>query len=127
MYDNRLWPESVRESAEVKFYEKNPLDTTKMSARFMMRLGPFLSKSLESARQLTTPILVIQGGADVLTLPAGAHKLLSFLGSKDKTIKTFPDADHFFYHTIFPKSIFRDDPVKREQVSAVVGDWIRAH
>ncbi len=81
--------------------------------------------------RVTTPTLIVQGGADVLALPIGAQKLLGGLAAKDKTLKTLADADHFFYHTIFPKSFskssFQDDKGKRQQVIATVSDWIRAH
>jgi alpha-beta hydrolase superfamily lysophospholipase len=125
---DNMWPESVRNSEDVKFFNENPLDTPAMSARFVMRgLAPVLNKTLENATRVTVPTLVMQGEADPLVLLVGARKLLDRLAAKDKTLKTFTDADHFFYHTIFPKQSSQDDPAKIRQVIATVSDWIRAH
>ena len=121
-------PESLKNSDEIKFFNENPLDTPGMSARLAIRgLAPLLNKTLENAARVTTPTLVLQSEADTYALPIGAKKLLSALASKDKTLKTFTDADHFFYHTIYPESSFQDDPEKRRQVTTIVSDWIRAH
>ncbi len=126
-----MWPECVRNSEEVKFYNENPLDTP-LSARFAIRgLTPFLNKTIENAMRVTTPTLIVHGGADVLALPVGAQKLLDALAAKDKILKTLADADHFFYHVIFPKSFvkssFQDNNEQRQAVIATVSDWIRAH
>ena len=66
--------------------------------------------------------MIIQGEADIHVLPEGAEKLLDRLAAEDKTLKTFPDADHRFYPLIFPKSEFQDDPAKRKQVTDAVSD-----
>jgi len=66
--------------------------------------------------------LIIQGEADIHVLPEGAKKLLDRLAAEDKTLKIFPDADHRFYHLLFPKSDFQDDAAKRKQVTDAVSD-----
>jgi hypothetical protein len=60
-------------------------------------------------------------------LPEGAKELLERLASEDKTLKTFAEADHRFFHLLFPKSDFQDDAAKKKQVTDAVSDWIKTH
>jgi alpha-beta hydrolase superfamily lysophospholipase len=128
VYSHRMWPESVRDSEDVKFFENNPLDAPGMSARFVLRgIVPLGNKTLRDAALVTVPTLIVQGEADPLVLPAGSRMLLDALGSKDKTLKTFPDADHFYYHLIFPRLAFAVYAMKCEEVVATITEWIGAH
>ncbi len=128
MRDDSIWPEAVRDSADVKFYQQNPLDAPAVSMRFAMPASRTIeSKALEYGSRTSTPTLIIQGGTDNLTLPSGAQKLLETIPAKDKSLRSFTDADHYFYHLFFPRSAFRDDPAKQKQVISAVSDWINAH
>ena len=123
-----IWPESLRDSYEVKFFNQNPLDAPAVSMRFAMPASRTMeSKGLEYGSRTRTPTLIIQGEADTLTLPSGAQKLLETIPAKDKSLRTFTDADHYFYHVLFPRSDFRDDPAKQKQVITTVSDWINVH
>jgi alpha-beta hydrolase superfamily lysophospholipase len=128
LYEHQIMPESFRKSEEYKLLSENPLNSHEESTRYIIRgVGPLQNRVLKNASRTRTPTLIIQGEADVHVLPEGAKKLLERLAAEDKTLKTFPDADHRFYHLIFPKSDFQDDPAKRKQVTDAVSDWIKAH
>ena len=128
LYGHEAMPESYRKSEEYKLLSENPLNAHGESARYMIRgVGPLQNGVLKNASRSRTPTLIIQGGADIHVLPEGAEKLLEHLAAEDKTLKTFTDADHRFYHLIFPKSDFQDDPAKRKQVTDAVSDWIKSH
>jgi alpha-beta hydrolase superfamily lysophospholipase len=123
-----IFPETIRKTEEYKLFSENPLNATAVSARYLIRgVRPLQTKALDNASRTGTPTLVIQGGADTVVLPIGAKKLLDSLAAKDKSLQTFADADHFFYHVLFRKSTFQDDPLKRKQITGAVSDWIKAH
>jgi alpha-beta hydrolase superfamily lysophospholipase len=126
--DDGIWPEAVRDSADVKFYQQNPLDAPAVSMRFAMPATRTMQgKALEYGSRTRTPTLIIQGDPDNMTLPIGAQKLLETIPAKDKSLQTFTNADHFFYHLFFPRSDFQDDPAKQKRVITTVSDWINAH
>ena len=60
-------------------------------------------------------------------LSSGAKQLYESLATKDKFIKIFPDADHFFYHALFVKITPKHEPAKRKQVTAEVKNWLKTH
>jgi alpha-beta hydrolase superfamily lysophospholipase len=126
LYGDRTMPETYRKSQEYKLISEDPLNAKGESARYIIRgVGPLQNGVLKNASRTRTPTLIIQGEADIHVLPQGAKKLFEGLAAEDKTLKTFPDADHRFYHLIFPKADFQDDPAKRKQVTEAVSDWIK--
>jgi alpha-beta hydrolase superfamily lysophospholipase len=128
LYGDREMSEAYRMSEEFKLLDENPLNARGLSARYLIGgVGPLQKDALKFASRIGTPALILQGDADIHVLPAGAKKLLDRLASKDKTLKTFGDADHRFFHLIFPVYDFQDDPAKRQQVTDVLSEWIRSH
>lgn len=57
--------------------------------------------------------------------PSGAKKIFEKLASKDKLLQTFADADHYFYHVIFPKVTSKYDSGKKKQVTNTISDWLK--
>jgi alpha-beta hydrolase superfamily lysophospholipase len=85
-----------------------------------------VEKALENASRIDKPTLILQGEADDVALPIGAKRLYESLRTEEKTIRTFPDADHGFlshYATFSAKY----DLAKREHAFSVVKDWLRTH
>ena len=66
-------------------------------------------------------------GPDDLDLTIGARKLFENLAAKDKSLRTFPDADHWFYHAMFPQVTAKYGQEKREQVFSTMKDWLKRH
>jgi len=84
-------------------------------------------KALQNASRIEKPTLIIQGERDKIVLLSGAKRLFESLAAKDKSIQTFPDADHYFYHGLFLKVTEKHDPAKRKLVTSVVRDWLKTH
>lgn len=87
-----------RDSAVVKAYSEDPLvNQGKMSARFVSELFAGMQQIQSRARELTLPLLIMHGSADVMTAPAGSQFLFDEASSEDKTLKLYPG----LYHEIF--------------------------
>lgn len=120
--------QDAKESEEWKIIFEDPLDTGKYSWRWLWGVKRTLyDKTLQNAARIEKPALIIQGAKDRSCPPDGAKQLYESLATKDKVLKTFPDADHFFYHALFIKTTAKYDPTKRKQVISVVEDWLNTH
>jgi alpha-beta hydrolase superfamily lysophospholipase len=121
-------PEDFKESEEGKIILQDPLDTGRFSWRWLSSVKRDLKdKALKNAMRTEKPALIIQGEKDASCLSSGAKQLYESLATKDKIIKIFPDADHFFYHALFVKITPKHKPTKRKQVTTVVKNWLNTH
>lgn len=130
IYDrSKIWPSDFKESEEGKIILQDPLYTTKYSWRWLWGIKRTLSdKALQNATQIEMPTLIIQGEKDNSCLPDGAKQLFESLATKDKTIKTFPDADHLFYdHFLFGHTTAKHDQAKGKRVTSEVKNWLKTH
>jgi alpha-beta hydrolase superfamily lysophospholipase len=126
MYE--AWPQSLKESDEGKMWHQDPLSTTRFSWRWLAGTMTLRDKvAFQNASQIRKPTLIIQGEADDLDLPSGSKRLFESLAAEDKSLQTFPDADHWFYHAIFIRVTAKHDPEKREQVFSTVNDWLKTN
>lgn len=80
---------------------------------------------VKNASKVDRQTLILQGEADIVALPIGAKRLLDALASRDKSLRTFPGADHWFCHAFIsrPSSGYSDE--QRERLSWVVVEWLR--
>ncbi len=102
-----------RDPAEVEKYQKDPLvNHGKMSARKVSELFKWMGNIQEHAREITLPLLLLHGGEDLMTSPAGSQFLYDEVASQDKTLKIYPG----LYHEIF------NEPEK-EEVLADLLNW----
>jgi alpha-beta hydrolase superfamily lysophospholipase len=124
-----LWIKEVRRSGELRSQTEDPLVAKGLSVRFLngVRSVVGLKNSAQNARKIEEATLVLQGDADNVNVPDGARKLMEDLATKDKTLKTFPAADHFFYQTIATKPSARYDRAKQVKVTGAIADWLEAH
>jgi alpha-beta hydrolase superfamily lysophospholipase len=129
VYDSyKTLTQEAKETEEWKIILQDTLDTGKYSWRWLGGVKRDLfDKALQNAARIEKPALIIQGEKDTTCLPHGAKQLYESLATKDKVLKTFPDADHFFYHALFLKITAKHDPAKRTQVTSVVKDWLNTH
>ncbi len=112
---------------EIEELASNPLIARSVSIRWLYGSKKYLlGPLLKNASQIQKPTLILQGEADTNTLLEGAHRLNEALGTKDKTIKIFPNADHFLYGAIFPSPSY-GDPAKKQEVANEVNMWLEAH
>ena len=129
LYDSyKNWPEDMKESEEGKIILQDPLYTTKRSWRWLGSVKRMSDKALQNASQTEKPTLIIVGGKDDIYIRNGAKQLLESLATKDKSIQTFPDADHLFYDAfLLGKTTAKHDLTKRKHVFSVVKDWLNTH
>ena len=129
LYDSyKNWPQDMKESEEGKIILQDPLYTTKRSWRWLSGAKRISDKALQNASQIEKPTLILVGEKDELYIRDGAKQLLESLATKDKSIQTFPDADHMFYDAfLLGKTTAKHDRTKREQVFSVVKDWLNTH
>jgi alpha-beta hydrolase superfamily lysophospholipase len=84
-------------------------------ARTARELQNAMESILDRAQQLTVPLLVLEGGADVVTPPEGSRELYERAGSQDKTLRIFDGMWHDLWH----------EPA-REQAMQELSDWLDA-
>lgn len=102
-----------RDPEVVRQYIEDPLVFHgKMSARMTRELFAGMEAIQAGAGGITLPLLILHGGADVLTSPDGSQFLYDYIRSTDKTLHLYPG----LYHEIF------NEP-ERAQVLAQVLDW----
>lgn len=75
----------------------DPLRNNLLSPRTIVTIYELVSRAFEIAGRVTVPVLILQGGHDLVTNPAGAWKLADNLASTDKQVVLFPEA----YHGLF--------------------------
>ncbi|MDV3293711.1 MAG: alpha/beta hydrolase [Nitrososphaerales archaeon] len=76
-----------------------------------------------NAARMLSPVLILQGKRDTVTLPQGARNLLERLGTQDKTMHLFEGADHFLYDEFVPTRGSGDTVGRRVLVDVLVG-WL---
>ncbi len=102
-----------RDPEEVEAYVNDPLNYRgKLSARLVRELFGAMGEVQSRAGEITVPLLLLHGGADSMTSPAGSRLLEERAGSSDKTLNIYPG----LYHEIF------NEP-EREQVFADILVW----
>ena len=106
-----------RDPEQVRRYREDPLvHHGRLSARLMTELFRYMGMIQSRAVELTLPLLVLHGGADVMTSPQGSQLLYEGAGSPDKTLKIYPQ----LYHEIL------NEPEKAE-VYADILTWLDGH
>lgn len=113
-----LDPTSVSRDPEVvRAYVADPLvHHGKLTARLIAEMSSAMRNALARASEISLPLLLMHGEADLLTSPAGSQEFLDAVSSEDKTIRLYPK----LYHEIF------NEPEK-EAVLADMTNWLEAH
>lgn len=106
-----------RDPNVVKAYENDPLVYRgKITARLAGELFSAIKQTNKNAHKITIPLLIVQGGEDILVPADGAITFSEIVGSTDKTIKIYDD----LYHEVF------NEP-EHEQVLTDVENWLESH
>lgn len=113
-----LKPDGVsRDPAVVQAYVNDPLVWHgKITARLSAELLKGMRRVTAEAAKITLPILILQGGSDILVDPKGAQMLYNTVGSADKTIKIYDS----LYHEVY------NEP-EHDLVLGDVRTWLEAH
>ncbi len=106
-----------RDSDVVAAYESDPLVYRgRVTARLAAEILRAMERVSSEAGNITTPLLIMQGGDDQLVSPEGAKMLHQKAGSADKRLTVYDG----LYHEIF------NEP-EREQVLKDAEEWLEAH
>jgi len=137
---NLFAPRKMLDSRKSSFHEGKDPEALKLllqdtllawglSHRYLANMRKILmDKALENASHIQKPTLILQGEADVTALPQGAKRLYESLKAKDKSIQTFPEADHRFYDIFSSVPLCaKHDPAKIEHLFSVIKDWLKKH
>ena len=101
----------------VNAYISDPLVYNgKITARLGYELLAAMKYAMERALKITLPVLILQGDADKLVDPGGAHVLYDSIGSTDKKLNVY----NGLYHEVL------NEP-EREHVLDDVQAWLEAH
>jgi acylglycerol lipase len=92
----KLDPEGIsRDPDVVQSYWEDPLvHKGPMTIGLALVLGNAMSRARDEGQRITLPLLIVQGGHDLLVNPAGAKALFESISSERKQLKYFPDAYH---------------------------------
>jgi acylglycerol lipase len=122
------WPQAFRESEEYKLISEDELCTKVFGLGFLFELQTRLANKMSHyAQKIEKPALLIHGDADIVALPESSKKLMEKLASKDKTLQTFPGADHWLYQSIIPKMSSKYSLEQKNHVSNAVKNWLANH
>ncbi len=98
-----------RDPDVVRAYVGDPLVYTgRTTARLADELLKAILRLREAAAGITIPLLILQGGADVMVDPDGARALYEEIGSADKTIKVYQGLYHEIYNEPEHERVLRD-------------------
>ena len=119
------WPKAFRESEEYKLISEDPLCTKEFGLGFLYNVQTKLAnKMLQNSAKIEEPVFLMHGDSDIVALPNSSQRILEKLGSKDKTLKVFPGADHWFYQSIIPQMSSKYTLEQKKEVSWAVKDWL---
>jgi alpha-beta hydrolase superfamily lysophospholipase len=104
---------------EVEGYVLDPLvHPGKVTARLAAEMNRSSIHVQAKAKQITLPLLIVQGGADATVEPAGAQLLYDIVGSSDKTLKVYDG----YYH-----EVFNEPESRRNQVFSDMQTWLESY
>ena len=106
-----------RDPAQVQAYIDDPLVYNgKTTARLACELLKAMQRVSAEAAGIVLPVLIVQGSADTVVDPDGAHMLHSAVASSDKTLKIYDG----LYHEL------HNEP-ENPQVLADISRWLEKH
>jgi alpha-beta hydrolase superfamily lysophospholipase len=97
-------------------YAADPLRHATGSARLATEYMATADWIQTHAAELQVPLLMLQGGADRVSLPAGSRRFFEQVTFPDKTWKEYPES----YHEIY-------DDLDRQIVLADLSHWLQTH
>lgn len=103
-----------RDPKVVEKYMADPLvGKDKLSAKFLLEMTNSMDQCKARASDISLPILIMHGSADVITSPEGSQLLHDSVSSSDKELRFYDG----LYHEIF------NEP-EAQDIYAEVSDWI---
>jgi len=108
-------PPLTRDRAYQDGLRARPSHIKVFTLKFLSELGDLISDSLSIAPNVSQPVLVLAAGHDCFVKVQQIERWFERLGSRDKTLKIYPDAYHLLWHDF-----------DRDLVLADVSGWLEA-
>ena len=105
-----------RDPAAIRAWEQDPLFQTHATARWGVEAMNAAARVNANLGKLRTPLLILHGEADTLSLVAGARRLFAQVPIEDKTLRIYPGGYHEPHNDL-----------QREEVMADVLAWLEEH
>lgn len=106
----------ARDPQLVKTYEQDPLRHAIGSARLATEFLATTEWIYGHMADWRLPLLLLQSGADAVTLPAGSQRFFAGVIHADKTWKSYPESYHEIYDDLDYELVLRD-----------VSQWLSEH
>jgi alpha-beta hydrolase superfamily lysophospholipase len=97
-----------RDPEAVRAYLADPLVCPRVTARWGTEILAAMARVKAGAPRLTTPLLILHGEADRLSLADGARWLFDAVRSADKTLRLYPGARHEPHNDLGHEEVARD-------------------
>ncbi len=94
------------------------------SYRYIFNVLINKAEKIEPLYKIRLPLLILHGAKDSLPVAEQSRVFINNLESKDKQLKIFDSADHWFYHALFYKQE-KYSEAERNGVIKVIDEWIR--
>lgn len=112
----------TRDPTAIARLDADPLVHSLGTARLGSEMLDAIARVKQKAPELTLPVLVLQGEADLVTSPASTREFFQSVGAADKTLKTFPGAYHNLVIDLVKDEAMRDiDSWIEKQLAAAQG------
>jgi len=108
-------PPLTRDRAYQDSLREQPHHIRVFTLRFLWELGELIRRSPAAAEKIHTPTLVLAAGNDCFVRVPRIEAWFDRIPSRDKTLKTYPDAYHLLWHDF-----------DREKVLADVASWLKS-
>ena len=104
--NNTLKPEEIsRNKKAVTCYAEDPLVHDRLSLKLARSYLLNIDMAHQDAKNITAPMFILSGTADVLAPPNASHKFMQELRTDDKKMQEFAGA----YHEIFEDEEWADE------------------
>jgi acylglycerol lipase len=117
-----------RDLEEVAIMQSDPFEATVLPEAYLQEAISLVNTSLENAKCVKTPTLILQGSADIIVAEQCAKELYAKLASTDKKLVIFEGAGHWFHDALCPVTPrSKCDSKERQQFVLTIKKWLRSH
>jgi alpha-beta hydrolase superfamily lysophospholipase/thiol-disulfide isomerase/thioredoxin len=115
---------ATQQSDVAEEWENDPMTRKNFNSKELLQFRNLMNNSRVKAEQITkTPVLFLQGGSDRLIKPTGTVDLFNRLKTSDKDLVMVGTAQHL----ILEQGQFDDKQVIKDDVIAILTNWIDKH
>ncbi|MBI3360571.1 MAG: lysophospholipase [Chloroflexi bacterium] len=106
---NEVDPASIsHDAAEVAIYRNDPLNHGRISVQAYNEYTTAAEWALQHATELKLPALLMHGGADPLTSPAGTQTFYERASATDRTLRIYEGMYHEVHNELGRDRVFKD-------------------